>query len=63
MWGDDDEPTSSKNDIITVGEDLSLLSVAELTIRIDALKGEITRVQTEIDTKKGQASEAEDLFK
>ena len=63
MFDDENEPKSTKSDQIIVGEDLSALSINELTMRVNALHSEIARVESAIEEKKGQASEAEDLFK
>ncbi len=57
----DDKPKPAK--ALTVGEDLSTISVGELEARITALEAEIQRVQAEIATKKARASAAADLFK
>ena len=57
----DDKPKPAK--ALTVGEDLSTISVGELKARITALEAEIQRVQAEIATKKARASAAADLFK
>ena len=50
-----DEPTK-KPTTVTVGEDLSTMGVAELSERIEALNGEIERVESEIAKKKAQAN-------
>lgn len=46
-----------------MGQDLSLLSVDELNHRIDLLKGEIARLQTEMARKQASKSAADTLFK
>ena len=46
-----------------LGEELSQLSVEDLRERIAALKGEIQRVEREIETRQSLRSAAEDVFK
>ena len=58
----DDELPKPKP-IITVGENLERLSVADLDERIQALEAEIVRVQAERRAKKSLISAAEELFK
>ena len=58
----DDELPKPKA-IITVGENLERLSVADLDERIQALEAEIVRVQAERRAKKSLISAAEELFK
>lgn len=41
-----------KSAVITIGEDLSGLSIAELEHRIEALRSEITRVDGELQKKR-----------
>jgi uncharacterized small protein (DUF1192 family) len=48
---------------IVLGEELSKLSVAELSARIAALEAEIARVQTELSRKKAHEATAAALFK
>jgi uncharacterized small protein (DUF1192 family) len=48
---------------ITVGEDLKLLSVAELETRVAALTAEIERCRAEIAAKKAHAAAASDIFR
>ena len=48
---------------ITVGTDLSTLSVAELEARITALESEIERVEAELGAKRARVSAADKLFK
>ncbi len=47
----------------TLGESLETLSVAELEHRIEALKNEITRVETELAKKRAHEAAAAALFK
>lgn len=58
---DDDRP--KKKIAHEIGSDLSLLSVDELTARIDLLKQEITRLETERQKKDASRSAAENLFR
>jgi uncharacterized small protein (DUF1192 family) len=61
MDWDEARPKASK--AITVGEDLTTLSVAELSERIVALTAEIERVKAELQTKKAHEAAAAALFK
>lgn len=58
---DDDRP--KKKIAHEIGSDLSLLSVDELTVRIDLLKQEITRLEAEREKKDASRSAAENLFR
>ncbi len=46
-----------------IGQDLSLLSVAELTERIGLLRAEIVRLEAELKAKDTTKSAAEALFR
>lgn len=48
---------------ISIGEDLSKWSVAELDARVAALEAEIARTQAEIGSKKAHNAAAVALFK
>lgn len=58
----DDEPKkpASRHEI---GQDLSLLSVSELSERIGLLREEIVRLEAEMKTKGATKSAAEALFR
>ena len=58
----DDEPKkpASRHEI---GQDLSLLSVAELSERIGLLREEIARLEAELNAKGATKSAAEALFR
>ena len=58
---DDDEP--KKTPVHEIGQDLSLLSVDELHERIEMLRSEITRLETEAGSKDASKSAAESFFK
>jgi uncharacterized small protein (DUF1192 family) len=58
-----DEVRPAPRKALTVGEDLSSLSVGELEERIAALQGEIARVEAEIARKRAHESAASALFK
>lgn len=58
---EDDRP--KKKIAHEIGSDLSLLSVDELTARIDLLKQEITRLEAERQKKDASRSAAENLFR
>jgi uncharacterized small protein (DUF1192 family) len=57
-----DEPERQKK-VHELGEDLSLLSVAELKERVDALKAEIGRLEEAVRTKEATRSAADSFFK
>jgi uncharacterized small protein (DUF1192 family) len=61
MDWDELKPTPAK--ATTIGEDLTSLSVAELTARIEELGREIERVKTELQAKKAHESAAAAVFK
>jgi uncharacterized small protein (DUF1192 family) len=48
---------------ITIGEDLSLLSVAELEHRIEALESEITRIREALAAKQSSKTAADAFFR
>lgn len=58
---DDDRP--QKKIAHDIGSDLSLLSVDELCARIDLLKAEIARLESEKAKKGASRSAAESLFR
>jgi len=58
----DDEPKKSPTAYV-LGQDLSLMSVAELSQRITELKAEIERLEAELKTKDATKSAAESLFR
>jgi uncharacterized small protein (DUF1192 family) len=58
----DDEPLK-KPKPHEIGQDLSLLSVGELTERIALLRSEIERLEGELKTKGATKSAAESLFR
>ncbi len=62
MAGEDDEERAKRISQIVIGEDLSELSVDELTERIDTLKQEIARIETAMGAKQSHLSAAEALF-
>ena len=57
-----DEPERQKR-VHELGEDVSLLSVAELKERVDALKAEIGRLEAAISAKEATRSAADTFFK
>jgi uncharacterized small protein (DUF1192 family) len=57
-----DEPQRQKK-AHELGEELSLLSVAELTERVDVLKAEIERLEATIRAKEATRSAADNFFK
>ena len=46
-----------------VAEDLALMSLDELSLRVEALQAEIERALAMMESKKGSHSDAEALFK
>lgn len=58
---DDDQP--KKKTVHEIGSDLALLSVDELNIRIEILKGEIDRLESERASKSASKAAAASLFK
>jgi uncharacterized small protein (DUF1192 family) len=48
---------------ITIGEDLSLLSVAELEDRIQALESEIARIREALASKQSSKAAADSFFR
>jgi uncharacterized small protein (DUF1192 family) len=59
-----DEDDRPKRKIIhEIGQELTLLSVGELTERVTLLKEEIARVEADIDRKQGHRSAADAFFK
>jgi len=65
MDEDDNEPRRIRTASLSalLKEDLSLLGIDELQERITALEGEIARVRSFIENKRGGLSAAEALFK
>ena len=61
MTMDDDRP--KKKLVHEIGQDLSLLSVEELTERISALKAEIARLEASIAAKRASRTSADQFFK
>lgn len=58
---DDDKPRPKVTH--EIGQDLTLLSVAELESRIALLKGEIERLETDIARKRSTRAAADQFFK
>ena len=58
---DDDRP--KKKIVHEIGQDLTLLSVGELTERIGVLKEEIARLEADIGQKRASKSAADLFFK
>ena len=57
----DDKPKPQR--VITVGDDLSTMSIVELDQRVAALKAEIVRVEAERKAKSARNAAADQLFK
>ena len=60
-FDEDDRP--KKKIIHEIGQDLTLLSVRELTDRIGLLKDEIARLEADIAKKQATRSAADQFFK
>lgn len=58
-----DEPHTEPAGAIRPGEDLSLLAVAELELRIETLRSEIARAEAMIAHKRDKMSAAEAVFR
>ena len=59
----EDEAPKKKKARHELGEDLSVLSIAELLERIELLKVEIRRLEQAVETKKASAEVAASFFK
>ncbi len=58
---EDDRP--KKKIAHEIGQDLTLLSVTELNARIELLRGEIARLESDIGKKQASRSAADQFFK
>ena len=58
----DENDTLRQIGTVSLGDELYGLSVHELEDRIQALRGEITRVERELEKKKSDRSAADSLF-
>jgi uncharacterized small protein (DUF1192 family) len=58
---DDDRP--KKKIVHEIGQDLTLLSVTELNLRITTLREEIARLEADIKGKQASRSAADQFFK
>ena len=61
MERDEDRPVRKPE--VPIGDDLALLSVAELEWRIGVLRQEITRLESAIAAKRASRSAADSVFK
>ena len=61
MFDEDDRP--KRKIVHDIGQDLSMLSVADLKERITLLEGEIERLKADIDGKQASRSAADQFFK
>lgn len=57
-----DEPPKKLSDMV-IGENLELLSIAELEHRVQALEAEIARVRAEMAKKQASKSAADAVFR
>lgn len=60
---DEDVPRKPETPKVTVGEDLARLSEAELSARIEALRDEINRTQSELEQRGTIRDAANSIFK
>lgn len=60
IYDDESKKPASRHEI---GQDLSLLSVSELSERIGLLRGEIARLEAEMKAKGATKTAAEALFR
>lgn len=58
---DDDRP--KKKIVHEIGQDLSLLSVEELAARVQLMRDEIVRLETDMAGKRASRSAADQFFK
>ncbi|MGD9783327.1 MAG: DUF1192 domain-containing protein [Hyphomicrobiaceae bacterium] len=58
-----DEARAKPKAEIEIGADLSALSLAELEARIVTLKGEIARIEQQLNAKRAHSAAASALFK
>lgn len=58
-----DEDRPARKSVHDIGQDLSLLSVDELKLRIELLKAEIARLEAEAVAKGASRAAADSLFK
>jgi uncharacterized small protein (DUF1192 family) len=58
---DDDRP--KKKIAHEIGQDLSLLSVEELSLRVQLLRDEIGRLETDMGQKRAKRAAADQFFK
>lgn len=61
MDPEDIEPKTKR--VHEIGENLSMLSVEELQVRIEALKNEIARLEADIAAKQSSRAAADSVFK
>jgi uncharacterized small protein (DUF1192 family) len=59
----DDEDRPKKKIVHEIGQDLTLLSAAELTDRVGILKDEIARLEADMARKRAMKSAADSFFK
>ena len=63
MAATDEEDKPKKKIAHEIGQDLSLLSVAELTARVQLLHDEINRLEADMAQKRASRSAADQFFK
>ena len=59
----DEDERPKKKIAHEIGQELTLLSVAELNARIELLRGEIARLEADIKRKQASLSAADQFFK
>lgn len=60
-FDEDDRPKSRR--VHEIGQDLSLLSIEELSARISLLNDEVARLRAALDKKRASRSAADQFFK
>jgi uncharacterized small protein (DUF1192 family) len=58
-----DDNLSRKKPVHEIGQDLSLLSIEELAVRVALLQDEVARLQTALEQKRASRSAADQFFK
>jgi uncharacterized small protein (DUF1192 family) len=60
---DDNDDRPKKKVAHEIGQDLSLLSVEELAARVELMRGEIARLESDMASKRAKRAAADQFFK
>jgi uncharacterized small protein (DUF1192 family) len=60
---DDNDDRPKKKVAHEIGQDLSLLSVEELAARVELMRGEIARLESDMTSKRTKRAAADQFFK